>query len=160
MKAKVAIAGLLILARVITGFSQETASTAPNGKVTLHYGKEISLPDDMAQTLRSKALKLLESSNFNSSIAKWREIWGSAKIQDDYRKTVAGKFLLVAFDEPKKINTTGGDIIATKIVIGLNRPDYASELFTIDDEDRIVMHAKYSGLLCTDMLDFVKSITK
>jgi hypothetical protein len=163
MNARIAIAGLLITKLALIGFSQETAPTAPatsDGKVTLHDGKDIPLSDNAAQTLRSKALKLLESSNFNSSVAKWRELWGTAKIQNAYRKAVAGKFLLLTFDQPQKMNTTGGDVTVTEIVVSLNGSDNPSELFTIDNENRVVMHVKYSGLLSVDLLDFVKSIAK
>jgi hypothetical protein len=31
-------------------------------------------------------------------------------------------------------------------------------LFTIDDEGRVVVHAKYSGLLCIDLMKLVKKI--
>jgi len=55
-------------------------------------------------------------------------------------------------------------------VIGLNRPDsaaivegvtyadYASSLFTIDDEGRVVVHEKYSGLTCIELMKLVKKI--
>jgi hypothetical protein len=77
---------------------------------------------------------------------------------------------VVSLKVPQTIKTVGGEVIVREIVIGLNRPDsvaivegvsyadYASSLFTIDDEGRVVVHAKYSGLLCIDLMKLVKKI--
>ena len=58
---------------------------------------------------------------------------------------VAGDCLVITYDHPIKVHTVGGDVSAFEIVIGLNRPDYADDLFTIDDLGRVVGHGKYSG---------------
>ncbi len=81
-----------------------------------------------------------------------------SEILQGYRKTVSGKYLLVSFKQPRKFKTVGGEINVREIIIGLNRPDYASSLYTIDDEGRIVAHTKYSGPLCVGLLEFVKRI--
>ena len=141
--------------------------------VALRFGKQTPLTQEAVQTLYSKALELLETSNFNSralnSPAFVRD--GSiSKLHEEYRQTVAGKYLLVSLKEPQKIRTVGGEVIVREIVIGLNRPDsiatvegvsyaeYASSLFTIDDEGRVVVHAKYSGLMCIELMKLVKKI--
>jgi hypothetical protein len=46
-----------------------------------------------------------------------------------------------------------------EIVIGLNGREYASSLYTIDEELRIVGHAKYSGPLCVEFLKLVKKLS-
>jgi hypothetical protein len=82
-----------------------------------------------------------------------------SEILEGYRKTVSGKYLLVSFKEPRKIKTVGGEVSVREILIGLNRPDYASSLYTIDDEGRIVGHAKHSGPLCVEFLELAKKIS-
>ena len=113
-------------------------------------------------------MELLETSNFNSRTSGLD--WSISKIHEEYRQTVAGKYLLVSLIEPQRIKTVGGEVIVREIVIGLNRPDcvaivegvsyadYASSLFTIDDEGRVVVHAKYSGLMCIELMKLVKKI--
>jgi hypothetical protein len=164
MNAKMVIAFLLVFAVVLTGLSQETknqiAPTDSDGDVALHYDKEIALSDDAAQKLRLSAIELVESSNFNSSIPKWRDQWGIAKIQEHYRKTVAGRYLLISFKNTRKIKTCGGEISVTEIIIGLNGDYYGGPLYTIDDEGRIIAHSKYSGQQCIGLLEVVKEIGK
>jgi len=137
--------------------------------VALRFGKETALTQKAVQTLYSEALELLETSNFNSPSGVWQG--GSiAQVQEHYRQTISGKYLLVSLKESQKIMTAGGEVIVREIVIGLNRPDciaivegvsyadYASSLFTIDDEGRIVEHSKYSGPTCIELMKLVKRI--
>ena len=128
--------------------------------VTLRFGKQTPLTREAVQTLYSKALELLETSNFNFRL----------RVHEEYRQTVAGKYLLVSLKEPQKIKTVGGEVSVREIVIGLNRSnsiaivegvsyaDYASSLFTIDDEGRVVVHAKFSGQMCIELMKLVKKI--
>ncbi len=67
-------------------------------------------------------------------------------IQQHYRQTVAGEYLVITYDSPVVIHTIGGDVTVVEIVVGLNRKDdIPSALFTIDAEGRIVAHEKYAG---------------
>ena len=161
-----------LIATAITNFALEnpnqTTTPPPNYAVVLHYGKETALTQEKAQLLYSKAVELLASSNFNSRAPRWD--WSISKIHAEYRQTVSGKYLLVSFKTSRKIVTVEGEVSVREIVIGLNRPDsiaivggvsyadYASSLFTIDDEGRVVGHAKYSGPLCIELLKVVKKI--
>lgn len=159
---RIAIALLIAITATAPSFAQsETHSSsniAPAYTLSLHYGKDVPLSKDAAQMLYSKAMDFLFSSNFNSSIPRWREQWGIAKIQDDYRRTIRGNYLLVTFKDPQKIKTVGGEITVLEIVVGLNGQQYADALFTIDDEGRIISHAKYSGPLGIEFLNLVKKV--
>ena len=107
--------------------------------------------------VRSSALRLLESSNFNSE--RHRDILHATpkSTHAAYRKAVAGRYLLVSFDTPRRIKTIGGEVDVLEVVIGLNRPDYADSLFTIDREGRVVAHQKYSGADGVELLRRVKA---
>lgn len=149
-------------------FAQTNRPAAPKADYTvaLRFGKQTPLTHEAIQTLSSKALELLETSNFNSRTG-YLDV-SIAKAQEEYRQTVSGKYLLISLKEPQKIKTIGGEVIVREIVIGLNRPDsiaivggvnyaeYASSLFTIDEEGRVVVHAKYSGPLCIELMKLVK----
>lgn len=135
---------------------KQTATAKPGYTVTLRYGQPIALAPESVQVLYAKAVELLESSNFNSHAPRWE--WNISQLHDDYRQSVAGKYLLISFPASQKIKSVGGELSVREIVIGLNRSDYASSLFTIDDEGRIVGHGKYSGGLCIELLQVVKKI--
>lgn len=136
----------------------DTPEPAPANQftLTLRFGTETATNQDVLQPVYAKAVELLESSNFNSHAPRWS--WNVSEVLEGYRKTVSGKYLLVSFREPRKLKTLGGEVIVREIVIGLNRPDLASSLYTIDDEERIVAHTKYSGPLCVEFLKLVKRV--
>jgi hypothetical protein len=107
--------------------------------------------------IRSLALRLLETSNFNSE--RHRDLLKATlkSTHAAYRKAVAGRYLVVSFDTPRRIKTIGGEVDVLEVVIGLNRPDYADSLFTIDSEGRVVAHQKYSGTDGIELLRRVKA---
>lgn len=152
---------LILLTPVAARFAiadaeEPSADTESDYTLTLRYGKATPLSPEAVESLYAKTVELLETSNFNSRAPLWE--WNMSEILEGYRRTVAGKYLLVSFNEPRTFKTIGGEVSVREIVIGLNRPDFASALFTIDDEGRIVGHAKYSGLLCIDFLKLAKKI--
>ena len=118
--------------------------------------KQVPLSEAAQQKLRQQALALVETSNFHSGPGDTEHIFSLPDVQREYRKTVAGKFLLISFPNPQKISTTGGEIAVTEIIVGLNRDDYASSLFTIDASGTVVGHAKYDGGRCIELLKTVK----
>ncbi len=158
----------IALATVITNIAfaetNHLASSETDYTVALRFGKQTPLTQEAAQNLYSKALEFLGTSNFNSRAGD------ISKFHEQYRETVAGKYLLISLKAPRKISTIGGEVIVKEIVIGLNRPDciaivgavsyteYASSLFTIDDEGRVVVHRKYSGPMCIELMKLVKTI--
>jgi hypothetical protein len=79
-------------------------------------------------------------------------------IQEDYRVAVSGKYLLISLKEAHNINTLDRVVRVREVVIGLNEQFGRNELFTIDDEGRIVSHAKYSGPILVKLLQVVKKL--
>ena len=135
-------AGFLMIAILETVIGQGEHISA----IEVHDKGTIRVPEERARTqIRILATRLLESSNFNSQ--RHRDLLKATPKETHaaYRKTVAGRYLIVSFDRPRSIKTIGGEVEALEVVIGLNRPDYADSLFTIDGEGRVVAHAKYSG---------------
>lgn len=143
------------LALVVALLAGAAGQAADPPRLELRYGKDSPLSESQQDVLRSTALRLLESSNFNSE--RHRDILKKtpAEIDAAYRKTLAGRYLVVSFGTARRISTVGGDVVARGIVVGLNRPDYADALFTIDGEGRAVLHGKYSGGLCIELLNEV-----
>jgi len=140
-----AILFMTVVASVVAAETNRPAASKADYTVALRFGKQPPLSQEQIQTLHSKALELLETSNFNSRASLSHK--SISEVHEEYRQTVAGKYLLVSLKGPLKIKTDGGEVIVREIVIGLNRPDniaivggvsyaeYASSLFTIDDED-------------------------
>jgi hypothetical protein len=155
---------LALLTTVLTaaGETNQPAAAPPAFTVKLRYGKEIALAQPDAQTLYSNAVRLLKSSNFNSSkSARVQMHWDPAKVADDYRFTVAGSYLLVSFKEPQDVHTAGGNVIVRDIVIALKEEyGHRSELFTVDDDARIIAHGKYSGPIIVELLNLAKKLAK
>jgi len=163
------ILGIVIVTVVTSMACAETnqpAALVADYTVALYFGKQTPLTQEANRKLHSKALELLETSNFNSRAGVLD--WNISKFHEQYRQTVAGKYLLISLKEAQRIRTVGGEVIVKEIVIGLNRPDsiatvggvsyteYASSLFTIDDEGRVVAHTKYSGPMCIELTKLVK----
>jgi hypothetical protein len=95
---------------------------------------------------------------FNSSAPEWRDRWGgAAKIQSAYRRAIRDDHLAMTFNEPRKIKTDGGEITAIEIVLDTTGTQ-TLELFTTDDENRVIVHAKYSGETLLKFLGLVKEI--
>jgi len=146
-----------VVAVLIATFLSSAIAQGTNlAALELHYGREGHLSAQQQAALESITLRLLRSSNFNSE--RHREILKTTPRQNHaaYRKTLGGRYLVVSFETPQRIKTIGGDIVLLEIVVGLNRPDYADSLFTIDAQGRIVVHGKYSGGLCIELLNEVR----
>ncbi len=145
---------LLIFAALatVTGRSADTPVVEVRDKTGVRALDPKALAD-----VRAVALRLLESSNFNSE--RHRDILTATpkSTHAAYRKTVAGRYLLVSFDTPRRIKTIGGEVDVLEMIIGLNRPDYADSLFTIDHEGRVVAHQKYSGTEGVELVRMVKA---
>lgn len=124
--------------------------------VVLRYGTEKTLSQESRQVLYRKAMDLLESSNFNSRTPLWD--WNLTDILEGYRKTVSRDYVLISFAETRRIKTVGGDLVVKEVLIGLSGLDYASPLYTIDEELRIVGHTKYSGIQCIELLKWIKDL--
>lgn len=115
-------------------------------------GIKQELSESDQNKLLEQALELLKTSNFHSGKGQKNNIFTLHGVQNDYRATVSGRFLVCRFQPGKKVTTVGGDIFVSEIVIGLNRDDYASALFTVAEDGSVVEHAKYSGNLCIKIM--------
>jgi hypothetical protein len=155
----VATAFTLCATLLATGALSATDEPAATKEVavTLRYGKETPPTAESAELLHQKAVALVATSSFNSRGPRW--FGKPSDTLEGYRATMSGKYLLVTFNEPREISTHGGVVSVREIVIGLSRNDYASSLYTIDDELRIVGHEKYSGHLCVELMNTVKQLS-
>lgn len=135
-------------------------ASEPAPSVELHlHDRQTTLSAAGKQQLAQEALQLVKSSNFHSGPGDKYHFFTLTGVQNDYRREVAGKYLLVSFSTARAIKTTGGDVTVSEVVIGLNRNDYASSLFTIDGTGRVVAHTKYSGERCIEIFKTIKQLT-
>jgi len=148
---------LILFALFLNGYLHSARSAEAATTVELQsQGKPIELSESAHKPLHEQALQLVRTSNFHSDPGDEYHIFTRRAVQSDYRKTVAGKFLVITFATPQKITTVGGEITVAEIVVGLNRDDYASSLFTIDESGRVIGHSKYSGERCIEILKTLK----
>jgi hypothetical protein len=119
----------------------------------LSQNRQIALSEDTQQRVRQQVADLVRSSSFVSS-SDAHHIFTFAGVQQDYRDVVAtGEYLLLIFSSPQKFTTGAGEITAAEIVVGLHSPGGQNCLFTIDEQGRIVSHAKYSGMVLMSLKD-------
>lgn len=125
-----------------------TAAAAVPPAVTLfHSGERTLSPADRA-TAAAWAVSFLETAALNTDTHAAVLRQSVPDVQNRYRRTVRGDYLVVAFAEPAAVKTAGGDVTVREIVVGLNRPDEVpSALFTVDPAGRVVAHEKYRGSL-------------
>jgi hypothetical protein len=64
----------------------------------------------------------------------------------------------VSFVSPVELSTVRGKIVVKEIVIGLNFPQYANSLHTLDATGRVVGHSKFSGMMGIELIDLVKGL--
>ena|SRR5689334_2769421 len=146
MGSVVRLAALVLLV-VVTS----STAVAQNDGVTVRRCRGSQPTGSSADELRKLAVEFVQSSNFNTAAHPKVLSLSVPAIQDQYRRAVAGDCLIVTYDRAMKIRTVGGDVSVVEIVIGLNRPDYADALFTIDESARVVGHGKYSGKVAIEL---------
>lgn len=135
-------------------FAQTNQTIEPANTIELHhYGKNIALTENEAQTFNSKSVKLLETSEFNSDKGHW-PVYG---VQNEYALTLSGKYLLISFKAPLKVKTTAGEIVVQEIVLGLDGSHF-SGMFTIDLENRVIEQGKYRGDEWIDLMKLADQI--
>ena len=84
--------------------------------------------------------------------------WDESAIVQQYRQVLDGDHFIVTYEPELEMSTEGGKVSVKTLVIGLLGTQYASSLHTVDGFGRVAGHAKYSGELCIQMLDMVKSL--
>jgi hypothetical protein len=141
---------LLLLEGYVVGQQAE-----PTVALKLNRPEQIASPT--AATLQAKVVNLLKTSNFNSKDHPGPVFPGGAKgVQRRYRDTVGGQYLVVGFPQPQQLELIRGQVTAIEVIVGLNNPQNADALFTVDPNGRVVEHSKFSGKLATELLDLVK----
>src|SRR5260370_7580095 len=94
---------VLLFLRALTCFALEepnrAATSKPGYTVTLRYGRQRALAPEAIQALYSKAIEVLESSNFNSRAPRWQ--WNISKLPQDFPEPLAPNYLLYPFPPPQ-----------------------------------------------------------
>ena len=124
--------------------------------LTLSYHGDLKLKAADSHKVEAMALEILRSSQFNSSAPLWQ--WDDAAIQKEYQLALAGDRLIVTYTPAEEVITEGGALSVKQLIVGLNGSQYASSVHTTDITGHVVGHAKYSGVLCIQLLDLVKSL--
>jgi len=137
-------------------FNSTIFAGAPS-RIELHMHKDITLSKTSQQQLQVLTLQLLKYSNFNSVTHNTILKKTIPEIQRLYRATVKNRYLIISFNAPKMINTSGGPVSTYEIVVGMGK-QYANALFTIDSTGRIVQHEKYPGHIAIKLLKLVEKI--
>ena len=143
---------------IVTTLATATGRAGVTPALEVHERGAVRVLDAKAlPDIRSLALRLLETSNFNSE--RHRDLLKATprSTHAAYRTALAGRYLVASFDTARRIKTIGGDVDVLEIVIGLNRPDYVDSLFTIDSEGRVIAHQKFSGIDAIELLRKVKA---
>jgi hypothetical protein len=153
---KAALVVLLVAANTSSLYAKD-APEFETSAVVLRYPGSIALGLNDSRKLFEKSIEILQSSNFNSSSARWE--WDEAKISFEYGRAVSGKHVLVTFNKAERVKTLGGYVSASELIIGLNGSHYASSVHTIDGDGNVVGHAKYLGQLCVEIVELVKEMT-
>ena len=150
----------LLVLFLLIGLLRVTASAQSIPRIELHWrGRTVSLDTAAQQQLQELALRLLKSSNDNSGVSGFRTGFAFSDVQQKYRETVAGSYLLITFWKPQQIHTIGGDVTVSELVLGLNLAEGAGPLFTIDPSAPLVAQGKYSGELSVEILTTIKRLT-
>jgi hypothetical protein len=152
---KAALSALLLVASSSVLFAADSPEFEKSS-VVLRHAASISLDHDEARQVFDKALEILQSSNFNSANPRWE--WDEANLNLEYGRAVSGRHVLITFGTPEIIKTIGGDITVRELVIGLNSSQYASSVHTVDDQGKVIGHAKYLGLLCIEIQELANAI--
>ena len=144
---------LAVAVLVFCGNARAESEDEPSGTVKVQWqGEWLKLDAAEQSELRAQALKIIESSNFNSTMEKWADMLDLQQ----YQKVMAGNYLTVTLPLPRLIKTYGNEIVVSKMIIGLGNSGSTMGLFTIDGTGNMAGHGKYSGMLCIKLLETVK----
>lgn len=132
-------------------------SVAPGeARVTLTLADARPIKDREEKTLESHALALLQTSRINSATNRVQFRRGLSGVHAAYRKAMAGDYMLLAFDLPRRLKSIGGDVTALELVIAVERDDRVKAIFSIDMEGRVIQHAQFEKARANRLLAAVK----
>jgi len=107
--------------------------------LTLRYGKEIALTQEAFQTLHSKGVDLLESSNFNSSAPRWE--WNLSEISKDTKRRFLASIALCHSNGPQANHNDWRRSQNARKSYRVWTTQTTVVRFIHDDEGRIVGHS-------------------
>jgi hypothetical protein len=147
---------LTLLIFIVAPFCFGNGST---NSMIVNYPGARHLDAATQKLLHVMAVDLLKTSNFNSLTHSKLLQSKIPAIQQRYRKAISGHYMLISFDSEQDFMTVGGNVKVFEIVIGLNSPDYADSLFTIDPNGRVIEHAKFNGAKSMELLKALQEAT-
>jgi hypothetical protein len=137
-------------------------ATNSDHTVAVHYEKDIPIPKAVAQELQSETLEMIRTANYNSRMPHqgvWRRPEPVSKITQHYRELVAtGKYVLVVWAQPQKVQTVLGETITVETIVELEKPGVW--MCNVDDEGRLVHLGKFRRDILTKMEKLVKQLVK
>jgi hypothetical protein len=144
---------LISLCLLLTGGSVRGQQAESAVRIKLNRPQQIT--SQAGAPIQAAVIELLKTSNFNSK--DHRDVFpdGARGVHRKYRDTIGGQYLVVTFPEPRQFELIRGRVTAIEVVVGLNNPQYADTLFTIDPDGRIVEHSKFGGKEATELLELV-----
>jgi hypothetical protein len=138
---------LLVIAFLSAVTVSTFAEVADKSRVELYRAGPKELTPETRSGVVGWGEKLLKSANFNTVNQPDILKQSVTDIQKRYRDTLRGDYLVVSYDRPTKFRTVASDVTVVEIVVGLNRRDrFASGLFTVDPDGRVVAHEKYAAI--------------
>jgi hypothetical protein len=124
----------------------------PTTTVVVHQNGRKEIINATKATIAQWCVEFLKTANFNTPHETNPPAKTLHEIANHYRDTVAADYVVATYDPPITVHTVGGDVTAIEIIAGLNRPDqFASALFTIDPQGRLVEHGMYFGIVPTEL---------
>ena len=161
---------LLILAVIVAGTAPwmraqsalPLTGTNSDYTITVHYSTDIPVSKAVAQKLQSDVLEMIRSANYNSGMPHkgvWQHPEPVSEITRHYRELVAnGKYVLVVWAQPQKLQTVLGEITTVETIVELERPGLW--MCCVDDEGRLVHLGKFRGDVLTRIERLVKQLAK
>src|SRR5438876_1908325 len=168
---------LLFLKRESDGrYAPLTGQTDPDGgvkdlgtyptnsecSVVVHYGKDITVPEAIAQKLQSDVCEMMKTANYNSRMPHrgvWQHPESISEITRRYRDVVAnGKYVLIVWWHPQKVQSVIGEVTAVEAIVELEKPGVW--MCVVDDEGRLAHLGKFRGDILTEMEKLVRELVK
>src|SRR5207249_6172261 len=109
--AVVGMAAITCCVQDQAAFTPETTNSEYS--VVVHYGKDITAPEAIAQKLQSDVLEMMKTANYNSRMPDrgvWQHPESISEITRRYRDVVAnGKYVLIVWGHPQKVQSVIGE---------------------------------------------------
>ena len=120
--------------------------------VELTCGKTLPVSTSSSAILAESALKLVESSEYNSHSPRWH--FPMSELQEEYHRALASAHIRVVFDQVQTMESRSGRLRMREVIIRLGPegqatpfPDrFVDSVFTIDDRGEVVGFALYNGV--------------